>query len=479
MLFTLVGYAQNNFYKLYSNNGYDLGEGVAQLEDSSFIVTGTSSSFVEGPSQAFLLKVDRLGDYEWSLPYGGAEEDGARRVLYSPNDGFYISGYTNSKGNGAYDVYTFKTDLSGSLIWEKTFGGAGWEKTNDAILLNDTSQIIVGQTNSGTNGDDDIYVLRINKEGDSLYTKQIGGTGDDFATSIDLLNDSIVIIGGSVYNVDSSSSKGNLIAMHIDGTILWSREYGSDGNFWFNDITIEDSLIYVVGKYYNDTVSDYEGYSGVISYDGSVITEYVFYKEGYDSHELIVKQGTTDKFYIGFNAENSGTYPGGLDFLIMRNKPDLLFDNSGCNFANVGDDIGGHLVATNDGGAILVGTNEAYGGGGSNVALLKIGVNDSYPYTSGYMVATNLVSVPELLFSNKNISFYPNPFLGEFSIESENQKIISFSIFSISGVLVYSEEVNAESIKTNLSFLTEGTYIVEVEDENQIKSYCKVLKARN
>ena len=76
--------AQNAFYKLYSNNGYDFGEGIAQLEDSSFIVTGTSSSFTDGPSQAFLLKVDSVGEYQWSLPYGGTEEDGARRVLYSP-----------------------------------------------------------------------------------------------------------------------------------------------------------------------------------------------------------------------------------------------------------------------------------------------------------------------------------------------------------------------------------------------------------
>ena len=156
--------AQNAFYKLYSNNGYDFGEGIAQLEDSSFIVTGTSSSFTDGPSQAFLLKVDSLGEYQWSLPYGGAEEDGARRVLYSPGDGYYVSGYTNSMGSGGYDVYVFKTDLSGSLIWEKSFGGLGWEKTNDAVLLSDSSQIIVGQTNSNTNGDEDIYILRINKD---------------------------------------------------------------------------------------------------------------------------------------------------------------------------------------------------------------------------------------------------------------------------------------------------------------------------
>ena len=465
--FSLIGFSQNAFYKLYSNNGYDFGEGIAQLEDSSFIVTGSSSSFLDGPSQAFLLKVDSLGVYQWSLPYGGSEEDGGRRVLYRSGDGYYVSGYTNSYGNGAYDIYTFKTDLNGTLIWENTFGGTGWEKTNDALLLKDSSQIIVGQTNSNTNGDEDIYILRINKNGDSLYTKQIGEGGDDIATTVDLLNDSTVIIGGSYYNVDSLNSKGYLMGMHIDGTILWSKEYGNNGNYWFNDLTIQDSIIHVVGKYYNDTVADYEGYSGIMAFDGTLTTEFVFYKEGYDSHELIAKYGSADKFYIGFNAENSGTYPGGLDFFIMRNKSNLLFDNSGCNFANVGDEIGAQLIPTNDGGAILVGTNEVYGAGGNNVALLKIGKNDSYPYTSGYMVATNLVHTEEIIKTDFNVIIYPNPTSSKVNIETNDFNVSLISIYSVDGVMVY-ENLNLEEKNNvlNLAHLEIGNYLIVLENEN-------------
>ena len=49
---------QIDFYKIYTNNGYDFGQGIVQLEDSSYVVTGSSSSFQNGASQAFLLKVD-------------------------------------------------------------------------------------------------------------------------------------------------------------------------------------------------------------------------------------------------------------------------------------------------------------------------------------------------------------------------------------------------------------------------------------
>lgn len=467
---SFLGLGQNAFYKLYSNNGYDSGEGIAQLEDSSFIVTGTSSSFLDGPSQAFLLKVDSLGVYQWSLPFGGLEEDGAKRVLYSSGDGYYVSGYTNSSGSGGYDVYVFKTDLNGTLIWEKSFGGLGWEKTNDALLLKDSSQIIVGQTNSNTNGDEDIYILRLDKNGDSLYSKQIGESGDDIATTIDLLNDSTVIIGGTYYNTDSLKSKGYLMGMHINGTVLWSQEYGPDGNYWFNDLTIQDSLIHVVGKYYNDTVSDYEGYSGIMKHDGTLTTEFVFYKEGYDSHEFIVKYGSGDKFYIGFNVENTGSYPGGVDFIIMRNKSNLLFDNSGCNFANVGDELGGQLIPTNDGGAILVGTNEAYNLGGTNVALLKIGKNDAYPYTSGYMIPNHLVQVLELAKKPSALSIFPNPSTGSFQIKSEEFKVQKIKLYGIDGQLFFQKQlVEMNDFVIELPKLQSGNYLMELENEQGMK----------
>ena len=75
--------AQIQFYRAYSGNGYDRAYGVAQLLDSGYLVTGSSSSFEEAPSQAFLLRLDKYGDFVWSRAYGGPEfeegPDGAFR----------------------------------------------------------------------------------------------------------------------------------------------------------------------------------------------------------------------------------------------------------------------------------------------------------------------------------------------------------------------------------------------------------------
>ena len=84
LLLSCVSFGQNAFYKVYSGLGYDVGKGVAELNDSSYVVCGTSTSW-EGSAQAFLMKVDSVGDRQWTFDYGGPESDGASRVLYKEN----------------------------------------------------------------------------------------------------------------------------------------------------------------------------------------------------------------------------------------------------------------------------------------------------------------------------------------------------------------------------------------------------------
>ena len=100
---------QISFYKVYSDDGYDKGYGIVQLQDSSYMLTGSSSSF-DNNAQVYLLHIDSLGNYIWSNSYGGAESDVAKRILYQPGFGYFVAGTTNSFGNGAYDALLMKID---------------------------------------------------------------------------------------------------------------------------------------------------------------------------------------------------------------------------------------------------------------------------------------------------------------------------------------------------------------------------------
>ena len=73
LFLSVASFGQISFYKVYSGNGYDKGEGIAQLPDSGFLVTGSSSSFGDAPSQVFLMRLDSMGAFQWSKAYGGIE----------------------------------------------------------------------------------------------------------------------------------------------------------------------------------------------------------------------------------------------------------------------------------------------------------------------------------------------------------------------------------------------------------------------
>jgi hypothetical protein len=418
LLFPVVGRGQISFYKVFSNQGYDFGQGVVQLEDSSYVVTGSSSSFVEGASQAFLLKVDSLGNYLWSSHYGGQESEGGRRVMHRKEVGFYVAGYTNSIGAGGFDAYLLKTDEEGTLLWEKSYGGSGWERINDAIMLADTGIFMVGQTTTGTDGNEDMFLVRTDQQGDTLWTKRMGGAGNDVAYCIRALNDSLSLVGGQMFNADSSLQKGYLICVKNDGEIQWESYYGNDGEYSIHDLCVAGGSINVVG-YRRDTASqEKNSYSAKLFLSGALDYEFSFFKEGIDSYELVTAYGSTDKLYIAYHWELAGTtYPVGKDLHLDRYLGNLLWDNLSLPIANQGDDRGGQLIPTLDGGVIMTGYNTDFGAGGNNVFLVKVGSLDVFPNTFGPQPYNSLVQIFEnYLNENPTFSVFPNPASNEITV---------------------------------------------------------------
>ena len=118
-LFVSTSWSQQYFYKLYSGNSFDKGEDIIETTDSSYLITGSSGSW-GGNSQAFLMKIDTLGNYVWSQAYGGSESEEAVTVMERPGSGFYIAGMSNSSSKGNFDAMLIKTDENGSQEEEES-----------------------------------------------------------------------------------------------------------------------------------------------------------------------------------------------------------------------------------------------------------------------------------------------------------------------------------------------------------------------
>ncbi len=456
---------QISFHKYYTNNGVDKGGGVVELDDSSLVVTGSSSSFYDGPSQVFLLKLDSLGDFLWSRSYGGAEIEEGRRVLYKKDFGFFICGFTNSYGNGGFDNYLIKTDELGELEWEKTYGGEGWEKVHDAALTRDTGVIMVGETNSTVNGDKDMFIVRTSSTGDTLWTRSFGGEmGDDYLTSIKTFNDSTFAIGGSWFLEDSLKPKGYVSLIQDDGTVLWESTFGLNGSYWLQDIEFQQGIIRTVGKAkVND---DIDTYISVMSMNGEPYGDYVDLSPGDRIYNHLVNYGDDSHSYVAIDVEDQWSFPHGED-VRMGNFEVSTFQNQGeYIIANEQPDISNDLIRTMDGGVVVVGYSTDVASGGNEIFVVKIGPNNLFPDQNDITI-NDLIGLEEYVFEVPP-AVYPNPANNELTISSLSNSKISYELINAYGMRV--QQGAFYQLETlNISSLPDGLYLIElISDKNEV-----------
>ena len=472
--FTQQIIAQNNFYKIYTGNGYDYGEGIAQsTSDSSYFITGSSSSFENAPSQAFILKVDTGGTYIWSKSYGGSASDIGKRIFHIPNEGNYVAGFSNSFGNGLFDFYFFKTDTSGKLLWEKTFGGSSNELLHDAIQLPDTSFILVGQTSSNVTEIEDLFIVRISKHGEIKWQKTFGSSGVDIANSVSMIDTNRLIIGGEYYDSDSSKQKSFILSMNSQGDIQWLKTFGKlKTNYYIKDIFADSTFIRGVGYAQVNSTSDKVYYNMLIDTLGDNYVENYIPQSGSNYFSQIIQYGFYNYNYIAMQPRDNGiipTYSGGEDLLICRYKNDLTWHPKCVNGSNHGNDHCNQLLATNDFGAISVGYNVHGGKGGSNVMLLKIGPYDQFPNTTGLPIESTLVEL-KTVEPTLEAQVYPNPATSELQIKVGTHDETPLTICNLNGSILFKKSFITET-KIDITSYAQGIYFIEIG--NNIQKFVK------
>lgn len=460
--------AQSNLYKQYSSNGYDFGQGIVGLPDSSYVLTGASSSFTEGPSQMFLLKVDSLGDFLWSKHYGGSETDWGRRVKYIENDGFFVGGYTNSSGNGAYDFALWKIDENGSEEWFRTYGTIGWERVHNMAITADSGVVLVGETNNTSDGFTDIYIVRTDYNGNVLWEKQIENPGDDNALAITQFDDSTFIIGGYFYNSATELKQAWLTRLEDDGTELWTQIWGSGYNFDIADVEIFNDIIYGVGT--ASLVENNEEYMFISKTDAIIGTQLYSFNvpDNYYRGLGITNHFSTGLFSIG--ASYSGPdYSYGLEdlFFVGYNEIPLYYATIG-SVQYATSQVFGEMITTYNKGTIIIGYNEDIGPGGSSIFILRIGSGQPYSDAGDDLTTTPLISV-EQLTSKENVTIYPNPSTDKIQIKSEDVEGQFFLVrmSDLSGREILSLEThNLNQTVIDISTIEKGIYTIIIENES-------------
>ncbi|HEY6160802.1 MAG TPA: hypothetical protein VI112_06250, partial [Bacteroidia bacterium] len=218
--------------KVYGGQKTDWATSVKQTTDGGYIITGGTTSISDSIGDVYLLKTDAVGDTLWTKTFGGVGQDVGENVIQTYDGGFLITGWSNSFGVGGFDGIFIKTDINGYLQWSKTFGGVNNDVFYSSTQMSDSGFISVGSTESFGSGGSDIYTVRTNKNGDTVWTKAYGTTWNQIGRSIASVTDSTLILG---CYIDTGNMDGNMTLINQNGNVNWSTRFSgaSNPNFGF------------------------------------------------------------------------------------------------------------------------------------------------------------------------------------------------------------------------------------------------------
>lgn len=161
--------------------------------------------------------------------YGGYATDSGRCVEFTSDGGYIISGHTTTYSNGFADLYVIRTDAMGDTIWTKKYGGSGVEHGYTISKTSDGNYIIAGVTSSNSGNGQDAYLIKIDEAGNMLWEKSYGGTGDDRIEAAYETADGGIIMVGNTNSAPSTSPDVFLIKADANGNEQWTKRFGGAG----------------------------------------------------------------------------------------------------------------------------------------------------------------------------------------------------------------------------------------------------------
>jgi len=200
---------------------------VQQTSDGGFIICGSTTNIPLGPGiTGYLIKTDGNGEEEWSQTFGGGW-DQFFSLEQTSDGGFIVCGFTESFGNGMKDVFLVKIDENGEEEWFQTFGGYVDDYGTSVQQTPDGGYIIIGWT--GSFGSIDGYLIKTDGNGEEEWSQTFGGLPMDQFLSGQQTTDGGFIMCGSTESFGNGMKDVYLIKTDGNGNEEWSQTFGGTG----------------------------------------------------------------------------------------------------------------------------------------------------------------------------------------------------------------------------------------------------------
>ncbi len=337
LLFFLSTYTSAQYVRTFGYPDMTGGLGLASTVSGGFVGTGQHNGAAGGGCDIYVYKLNSCGEMLWYRTYGSSGSDGGRKVLEAMDGGILVAGLYNSDpgGGGSYEHFLQKLDANGNQQWITAWNNAIGNGGDYAHFLTETPTNIYvsGSTQNYPWGGWNATISNYSNAGVHQWTKAFGGSGEDNLCSIHSVSDGI-IAGGITSSFGAGGRDLMVVKTDFNGNIVWMNAYGTSG-----------------------TEGTYWDTEGVPTPDG-----------GY------LMTGSTDA---------GGLTVGGRDILAIK------LDASGNvqwarTYGGFNDDWSEGVIVSPTGGYVIVGTSYSYTNGNRDAVLLRIDDNGNFIWANSY-----------------------------------------------------------------------------------------------
>lgn len=233
--------------KRTTDGGYILG-GFAMAG-----INGDKSQPSRGVGDYWIVKLDANGNKQWDKTYGGNRNDILVSIQQTADGGYFVGGYSDSDlsgdktgaKKGDFDFWVIKLDASGSKQWDKTIGTSGLEYLFAAFQTTAGDYLVGGWSRTGiefdksqaSNGGQDYWIVKLDANGNKVWDKSIGGSGDELLTDMKEVHNGFILAGSSNSGVGADKSENAigaddfwLVKTDFNGNKIWDKTIGSYGD---------------------------------------------------------------------------------------------------------------------------------------------------------------------------------------------------------------------------------------------------------
>ncbi|MGD2295780.1 MAG: hypothetical protein PVF22_08080, partial [Candidatus Aminicenantes bacterium] len=253
--------------------------------------------------------------------------------------------------------------------WAVHYGGTGDDWANSVQQTSDGGYIVAGGTESYGDGNSDVWVLKLSFTGDIEWQRTFGGTDNEEVYEVQETSDGGFIVVGYTNSSGAGRSDSLILKLTAEGDIEWQYTFGRSGDDWANSVQQTSDGGYVVGGS-SDAFGNGELVYWVLKLtpDGNVDWQYA-YSTGVNCYLRSIQE-TSDEGYI-VAGHMSPSVVGGYDLLILKldSIGQIIWQRY---YGGVQDDWANSIQETEDGGYFVAGYTGSFGAGGWDIWALKL-----------------------------------------------------------------------------------------------------------